>query len=310
MNVSIIIVTYNAMPWLKTCLESINYKLYKVLVIDNNSLDGTVDFIKESFPEIELYPQRSNLGFGKANNIGIGIALKSNADYVFLLNQDAYLEKNTLEVLINVHQKNRSFGILSPVHTNVEKNKLDANFSKYISFDKNENFYSDIVLELEKRDVYAVPFVNAAGWLIPRKILTNVGGFDPMFYHYGEDNNYCQRVLFHGYKIGVVPDSHMVHDRENRPKGEIKFGTKNYFERLERMFKVKYGNIHIDPREELKKYRTDRLKHIVMAVLKLKFKLALNFLKEIKIVNRIIPEIARSRNINKEKGPHYLKPHD
>lgn len=82
------------MQWLQKCLDSC--KGYQVIIVDNNSTDGTVSFIKENFPNIHLIPQTENLGFGQANNIGIKYALEQRAEYVFLLNQDAYLQEGCL----------------------------------------------------------------------------------------------------------------------------------------------------------------------------------------------------------------------
>ena len=94
-NVKIIIVTYNGMQWLARCLSSCIG--YDVIVVDNASTDKTITFIKENFPDVKLIKQNSNLGFGQANNIGLSIALKEDVDYIFLLNQDAYLQPETIK---------------------------------------------------------------------------------------------------------------------------------------------------------------------------------------------------------------------
>ena len=65
------------------------------------------------------------------------------------------------------------------------------------------------------KDVYETKYVNAAAWLIPRNVLTKVGGFDPLFFHYGEDDNYLNRVIYHGFKVGICPHSRIVHDCDN-----------------------------------------------------------------------------------------------
>ena len=81
--------------------------------------------------------QNKNIGFGKANNIGISLAMKKGADYVFLLNQDAWVEDKTLEKLINIHRKQPKFGIVSPMHLNGKGDELDYNFSKFIVLKRN-----------------------------------------------------------------------------------------------------------------------------------------------------------------------------
>ena len=213
-EIRIVIVTYNGMKWLPKCLEST--KPFPVIIVDNNSTDGTVAYIQSNYPDIILLPQEVNLGFGIANNIGISYALNEDADYVFLLNQDSYLVKNCIQQMISLMNNKAEFGILSPIHLNGDGTKLDENFSSYLTYSRNSDFYSDYVLNKKKKEIYEVPFVNAAGWLLSKKLLQEVGGFDPIFFHYGEDDNYCQRANYHGFKIGVIPDSFLLHDRENR----------------------------------------------------------------------------------------------
>lgn len=303
-KIHIVIVTYNAMPWLSKCLEST--KPYAVVVVDNNSSDNTVNFIKENYPEITLLPQNENLGFGAANNIGMTYALKQGADYVFLLNQDAYLEKDTIEKLIEVHKKNDNFGILSPIHLNGKGDRLDQNFSHYVNYKANSDFYSDFVLKKPLTKVYEVPFVNAAGWLISRNCLETVGGFDPVFFHYGEDDNYCQRVLFHRLKIGVVPQVFLKHDRESRIFKQDHDGEKGIFSKQERAIKMKYANINNEDFSEVKTLMKKSNKAAIKSFLKLRFKASEFYRMEAALLMKITPEIEKSRLLNKIKGPTYL----
>src|SRR5690606_28048723 len=89
-----VIVTYNGMKWIGDCLESLCQSsiLSNVIIVDNNSEDNTVGYLKEKFPEAVILPQNQNLGFGKANNLGISYALENGADFVFLFNQDARID--------------------------------------------------------------------------------------------------------------------------------------------------------------------------------------------------------------------------
>src|SRR5690554_4518907 len=136
----IIIVTYNGMPWIKKCLDSC--RQYPVIIVDNASTDETISYIENNFPEIQLFPQPKNLGFGQANNLGIKYALAQGAEYVFLLNQDAYLHTECIETLIAVHKQNPEYGILSPIHLNGKGDRLDQNFSNYVEYRNNSVFYS------------------------------------------------------------------------------------------------------------------------------------------------------------------------
>ncbi len=298
----IIIVTYNGEIWIKKCLESIP-KQYEIIIVDNASIDTTVKFIREKFPQIAILPQSINLGFGAANNLGISYALKQGAEYVFLLNQDAYIEKDTIEKLIEVHKKNNHFGILSPIHLNGNGDKLDLNFSNYLF--RNKEILFDSLQNKYIKTIYEVPFVNAAAWLIPKETLLNVGGFDPIFYHYGEDDNYCQRVLFHGYKVGVVPNTYIKHDRENRNTNQVlNFDAKLKFQ--ERLLKFKWANLNIEIEDSIHKTKKNQLKLIVKLLLKFNYKNIKYAIKEYHLMNGVIPVIKKSRKINSNKGNHYI----
>src|SRR5690606_3487544 len=120
---------------------------------------------------------------------------------------------------------------------------LEKRFANYMRHEIKGQFFSDFVLKNPIPPVYEIPFVNAAAWMLSRKCIENIGGFDPLFFHYGEDDNYCQRVLYHGFKIGVLPKVYVIHDREERVKDEAKIFSKTYFENIERQYKISFANI-------------------------------------------------------------------
>lgn len=302
-KVSIIIVTYNGEEWIEKCLKSVPTS-YQIIVVDNNSTDDTLHLIETCFKEVVVLAQGKNLGFGAANNIGISYALKNGVDYVFLLNQDAYLQPNTIEKLIEVHKSNIEYGIISPIHLNGNGDKLDKNFSNYIK--ANDRLLFDALQQDFKKSIYRVPFVNAAGWLIPRNILETVGGFDPIFYHYAEDDNFSQRVLFHSFKIGVVPNTYIYHDRENREliKGN---SSKEDWTLKERYLKCKWANINVEVDEEIMAKKRQLQLEIFRSSIKLKFRKANYKKKVLRLINGILPDIKKSRAKNKLKGVHYLR---
>ena len=97
MKIFAIVITYNGQKWYDRCFGSLSASEtpVEIVVVDNASSDDTVGFIKERFPGVHLIESKENLGFAKANNIGIRYALDNDADFVFLLNQDAWIEKDT-----------------------------------------------------------------------------------------------------------------------------------------------------------------------------------------------------------------------
>lgn len=251
MSIFVVIVTYNGLNWLDKCIGySLKSSIFvKVIVIDNGSTDSTVSYIRQYYPDVLLVESKANLGFAKANNIGMRRALQEGADYVFLLNQDAWLEFDTLKTLLRAASNNIQYGILSPVHLNGSGDRLDRNFKNYLL--KTSNFYDDAVIGKSK-DVYEIPFINAAAWLITKQCLLSVGGFDTqMFHHYGEDENYCHRVYFHSLKVGVVAHSFIFHDRETRPSSK-----KLNRERVLISYKIRLTDINnADPGHTTKVFR-------------------------------------------------------
>lgn len=250
-KIYVIIVTYNAMKWIDRCLSSVITSTIKskIVVIDNNSTDNSVEYIKENFNEVIILPNNKNLGFGKANNLGIKYALDNNCDYVYLLNQDAWVEKDTFEILINSAKQNKEYGILSPLQVTANKTYLDKNFSKYCSSMYCNSLIDDLLLKKDRiQDIYKIDFVMAAHWLITKDCLKIIGGFNPSFPHYGEDENYIHRLTFHKLKVGICPKTSAVHDRENRIIHKKNIIFMNYIEYI----KI-YSNINLNLKSKISK---------------------------------------------------------
>lgn len=226
-KIYVIIVTYNGMKWIDRCIGDLRKSTIPVrtIVVDNGSIDGTVDFITQNYPEVEIYVMEKNLGFGQANNYGIKIALKRDCDYVYLLNQDAYVFPDMFEQLLKAHKdaNEGKIGILSPMHLYRDCSHFDNHFKGYISSGCPE-IVQDMILN-EPKSYYYVEGVPAAGWLMPSSTLETIGGFDPIFFHYDEDNNYIQRLNYHGLRTVIVPSAKMIHDREEF--GNISLATRD-----------------------------------------------------------------------------------
>ena len=218
--VYVVVVTYKGEKWYDRCFSSLMESSVplRVVVVDNASNDGTVEFIGRNYPGIHMIASDTNLGFGRANNLGLRYALDNGADYVFLLNQDAWIEKDTVSGLIDAAKAHPEYGILSPVHLNAEKNGIERLLLKRLDDARttDEALFNDLYFG-RLTDVYTTAYVNAAAWFLPRRTLETVGGFDPVFFHYGEDDNYINRVHYHGLKVGICPKLTVVHDND-RPR--------------------------------------------------------------------------------------------
>lgn len=212
-----VIATYNSMEWIDKCLGSLNQSKVPIetVVVDNHSTDGTREKIESDYPNTVLIPLEANLGFAAANNTGIRYALKKKADFIFLLNHDAWINPDTISSLLSVSEDHLDCGILSPLHLNGSATGLDFLFSTYIIPEKCPGLISDIVTN-QIKDYYPTKNVNAAAWFIKSKIFRKVGLFDEIFHLYGEDNNFVHRVRYFGFQIAITPFSKIYHDREKR----------------------------------------------------------------------------------------------
>ena len=292
MSFLVVITSFNGIRWIDHCLNSCPHE--QTIVIDNASTDSTVSHIRKNYPEVTLIENKSNIGFGQANNIGIQKALSEGAEYVFLLNQDAYLGQDCIEKLIEVHQSNPEYGILSPMHLNGNGTNFDWNFSEYLKRISSGNLLFDFMRGNTEK-VYPLPFVNAAGWLLPKSTIERVGLFDSMFFHYGEDENYCQRVHYHGLKVGIVPEALIRHDRESRARNYMDWNRD--LKLVELMLKIDLGNINLEKQFQTKSKIWSI--GVIKELLKLNFREAYLQYRKLSLLKRLLPEIKKSRKQNK-----------
>lgn len=223
------------MPWVDKCLPSLLSSIYPVdiVVLDNGSGDGSVDYVKTHYPSVMVVDNHANLGFGKANNIGIHHAIDHGYDAVLLINQDAWMDADALGKMMDVLAIHPDYGIISPIHKNGKGNQLDKGFAVYTAL-------SDIQHLPTKKDVVEVPFINAAIWLIKVETLKKTGLFAPLFYHYGEDKDLANRMTYYHYKIGYVPSASGYHDREFRKTGREKYYWSEYVYHLSEFANINY----------------------------------------------------------------------
>ncbi|MDP9958414.1 glycosyltransferase family 2 protein [Chryseobacterium lathyri] len=273
MKIYFIIVTYNAMKWAERCFTSLrnSHIPVKSIVIDNGSTDGTQEYVKTQFPEVDFIQSAENSGFGKANNQGIEKAYKGGADFVYLMNQDAWIFPDSVEQLLEVYKNypnQEQIGILSPMHMDGSGKRFDLHFENYIAQDcKNNRLLSDVFLG-EVKPFYEIKFVNAAHWFIPRNVLEKVGGFNPYFFHGAEDYDYINRVTYFGLKVIVCPKSKVVHDakvqsfqeEEKKDPAEV-LARKRLSMQMQRETRYMNPNFDYNIGREKKAFITSLMKH-------------------------------------------------
>lgn len=203
-KIATIIVTYNGEKWLRRCLDSVLRSSYPsdLFVVDNCSTDSTLLILKD-YP-VNLEALNFNAGFGYANNLILEKLKDSDYDYFFLINQDIYLEDNSIGKLVSFALSHAETGIIAPIQYDGEGKSVDSNFKQYIHLSEDKN------------DHFETTFCNAAAWLVSKECLRKVGLFNPLFQHYGEDRNYCERAKYHQFKIAIVKETKVLHDRTQK----------------------------------------------------------------------------------------------
>lgn len=277
-KVCAVIVTYNGLKWIEKCIESLIRSTMSpdVFVIDNGSTDGTVEFLKQQGNCKFLRESNTNLGFGKANNVGLRHGYLEGYEYFLLLNQDAWVEENVIEHLVSNMRVEKQFGILSPMHFNGSGTGFDYLFESYLS--RMESYQKDLEANNLSSGLYESRFINAACWLVSRTTLKEVGLFHPLFEHYGEDDNYLDRLHHKGMKLGLDPHVKIYHDRNQTEANPVKDDPHELFRRTLLRVLLDPGN-RITDKEAFRKARklTKKLSKKLSGISKLTFRISCLF---------------------------------
>jgi GT2 family glycosyltransferase len=197
--------------------------------------------------------------------------------------------------LVDISILNPEYGVLSPIQLNGEKDDFDLIFSFYVK--KYWNYKSFKTQDFSNSlSIFPVKFVMAAIWLLPIICIKKVGGFDPAFSHYGEDNDYVNRVYFHNYKVGVCPSALGYHDRKKRVKTNKQ---QLFFDRLACYIILK--NINYNGFTSLIYFILICIRILMRYLLKLKLNAAIILLKEyVKILTKY-PLILKERKLSRKE---------
>lgn len=215
-KVFIIIPNWNGAKNILMCLESvykINYNNYKVVVVDNNSSDGSPEYIKQKYLKTHIIINNTNLGFAGGCNIGIKYALKHGAEYVWLLNNDTIVEKNSLESLVKAAENQANIGMTGSKIYYYDKKEIIWCAGMKIKWKKGETSAigwgeKDIGQHEMIREVEAL---NGCSMLIKKTVCEKVGLMDEEYFIYAEEIDWCVRAKKHGFRCIYVPDSIIYH---------------------------------------------------------------------------------------------------
>lgn len=225
MSVSIIIVNYNTLQLTKNCIESIIAKTYgveyEIILVDNASLDGSQKAFE--FDKRLLFVEAGrNLGFGKANNLGVG---QAKGDYIFFLNSDTLLLNNAIYEMWRYCEthKNDNIGGLGCIlcdgnnhrcHSYAKLNTWKDIVKSYFLAPYNKKKAKEIMAidsEDESKEAFEVGYVTGADLFVSRKVIDECGCFDPDFFMYSEESEMQWRFREHGYKNMIIKSPKIMH---------------------------------------------------------------------------------------------------
>lgn len=209
-RVLILILNYNGKEDTLDCLRSlakIAYPNYRIVVVDNASVDGSVEAICREFPDVYLIRNQDNLGFAEGNNVGIRYAVERRTDYVFLLNNDTVVDPWVLDQLIKVGEANSRIGILGPVIYHYHRPEKVWSSGGRIYWPVGTARY---ILKAPTGRM-EVDFMSGCALMIKSAVIEQVGLLDPDFFLYYEDVDWSVRVRKAGYKLVLVPTSVVRH---------------------------------------------------------------------------------------------------
>jgi GT2 family glycosyltransferase len=193
-KITIIIVSFKSENVIHNCLSTINKK-YSVIIVENSSDFIFKKKIEKKYKNVKCILAKKNLGFGKANNIGLYAA---NSNYVLLLNPDTKLKKDTVRILIKNANKIKNFALLAPVIIN-EKEKNYGYF-------QNKN-----VLKNNKNNLFEVDFIKGFAMFFNKKKFNKIKFFDEKIFLYLEEIDLCKRIKNVDEKIYVIPSAKVYH---------------------------------------------------------------------------------------------------
>ena len=239
MKLSIIIVNYNVKHFLEQCLRSVHKAIQnidaEIYVVDNNSVDHSMEMVAKKFPNVNRIANKKNTGFSVANNQAIRI---SKGDYILLLNPDTLVEEDTFEKCINFMDSKDDVGGLGVKMVDGKGKFLPESkrslptpkvaFYKIFGlsnlFPKSKSFGAYHLGHLPEDETNEVEILAGAFMLLRKKALDEVGLLDETFFMYGEDVDLSYRLIKGGYKNYYFPETRIIHYKgESTKKGSLNY---------------------------------------------------------------------------------------
>ena len=225
MLLSVIIVSWNARDFLEKCLRSLEacrgpYEL-QVIVVDNASTDGSRELVERQFPQVHLISSPANLGFSKANNLGLQV---SRGDYILLVNSDVELLPGCIPALVGHLQSHPRVGIAGPAMLDADRrvrrscrgfptlwNTLCHALALDYLVPRFRPFGGYTLRYWGHDSTRLVEILGGWFWIVRRTGLAQVGGLDERFFFYAEDMDWCRQFANHGWQAAFVSSAGAIH---------------------------------------------------------------------------------------------------
>lgn len=223
-KVSVIILNYNNLETLKECLGSVfqsDYPNFEVIVADNSSTDGSLELLRAQFERAHLIQNGANLGFAGGNNPAIRFALEKFADYIFLLNPDAFIERGTISRLVKTAEQNERVGIVSPLILKGWSDKIWFCGGK-IDWLKMRATHIQSNAKNLPADPYPTEYATGCAMLIKKDVFKEIGLLDEDYFLYYEDTDFSYRARKKGFEIMLDPRIIVRHWEKSNDAGKQK----------------------------------------------------------------------------------------
>ena len=236
-KVAILIVNFNGFDDTCECIESIPANdLYKIVVIDNASLDFEGERLQNKYKNIHVIQSKDNIGFSGANNLGIKYALQNDFDYVMLLNNDTIIEKNMIDELL----KNASDEIVTvPKMCYYSNPDVVWYAGGYIDrFKGDAKHYGINDIEDKYNEERFCDFATGCCLLINTKIINRIGYMNEKYFMYCEDMDYSIKFIENNIKIKYIPTAKLLH-KVSASTGGVLSPFSTYYYTRNRLYVVK-----------------------------------------------------------------------
>ncbi|GAB4275762.1 MAG: glycosyltransferase family 2 protein [Candidatus Promineifilaceae bacterium] len=223
-DLSIIIVSWNVRELLRQCLLSIRQNQgglqVEIIVVDSASADGSVEMVREAFPDVVLIDCQENVGFPRGNNLGIAAA---NGRYLLILNPDTEIVGDALPQMVTYMQAHPDVGVLGPQllypDSTIQSSRRRFPTLRTAFFESTwlqpyapktvlDHYYA---ADLPDDELAEVDWVMGAAMLLPADVVTAVGGMDPGYFMYSEELDWCKRIKAAGWRVIYFPQAKIIH---------------------------------------------------------------------------------------------------